>query len=103
MDKKKETDRVIEIINRQSNNKINDITELIKCKSKSEPRFQIYLKCDDIQNSLQIYLIDLYHLGLPGDLHTKNGTIVSYSLDKIYLKRNKATTNICISTILTNG
>ena len=96
-DKKQETDRVLEIINRQSFNKINSITELIKLKNKKEPRFQIYIKSE--ANVLNVYLIDLYHLGLPGNLHVK-GKILNYDRHAIYVKRNKPTTNVCISNYL---
>lgn len=101
--RKVHTDRVLKIINRQNNGKINEITELIKCKSKQKPEFQIYLKCNNYNNTLEIYLIDLYHLGLPGDLHTPSGTIIPYNSTKIYNKRNKTTTDVCISTLLTNA
>lgn len=95
--KKQDTDRVLNIINRQSNKKINSISELIKFKNKKEPRFQIYIKSED--NVLNIYLIDLYHLGLPGDLWI-DGKPKNYNRHAIYLKKNKKTTNVCISEYL---
>lgn len=97
MDKKQETDRVLDIINRQGPNEIKSITELIKLKNKKEPRFQIYIKSET--DALNVYLIDLYHLGLPGDLHVKGKTL-NYNRHAIYTKRNKPTTNVCISNYL---
>ena len=96
-DRKQETDRILDIINRQGTKKISSITELIKLKNKKEPRFQIYIKSE--ADVLNVYLIDLYHLGLPGDLH-KKGKTLNYNRHAIYVKRNKPTTNVCISNYL---
>jgi len=98
-EEKTNTDRVLQIINNQSDEKIEDITELIKYKHKKEKEFQLYIRLDD--NILNVYLIDLYHLGLPGDLRVQDGKkIIPYDRSKIYNKNNKPSRNLCINSIL---
>ena len=97
-EKKVNTDRTLEIINRQSERKVTDITKIIKYKSRDLKTFQLYIR--QFGSKLSIFLIDLYHLGLPGDKYTVDGKVIPYNLKKIYNKNNTSNRTLCINTIL---
>lgn len=97
-EKKIDTDRVLEIINRQSDKKVQDITKLLKYKSKEKRTFQLYIQ--QFNTKLCIFLIDLYHLGLPGNKHTERHTILNFDKEKIYNDNNTSNRTLCINEIL---
>ena len=66
---KKETDRIIRIINSYGNIKVSSIKEIYKCKYKKEKRVQVYLYPKN--EEISIVLFDVHHLGLSGDLNSK--------------------------------
>lgn len=91
--------RLKRIINKA--NGIENIPELMKFKPKHpkadktlEP-VRIYIHYDEILQDFELYLIDLYHLGIEG----KNYNIANgiYNLDKVYELNSKY--NKCISKI----
>lgn len=97
-EKKVDTDRVLAIINRQSEKKLTDITKLIKFKSYFQKTFQLYIQ--KIGSTMYIFLIDLYHLGLPGDMHTERHIILDFNKEKIYNDNNTSNRTLCINEIL---
>lgn len=90
--------RLLRIINHYPSNNFSTWVGIIKCKNKRCTGFQLYLYIKD--KTLNIILIDLYHLGLTADNH-KNGQLIrndANSIAKIYKKRKNR--NYCISNIL---
>ncbi len=74
-------DRLINIINYSNNSKYQtqDITSICKFKNKGSPKIHFYTMLSE--GNLEILLIDLHHLSIPGDIYS-NGKLIK----RVYLK-----------------
>lgn len=79
-------DRLLSIINKGYKHKYGegDLKKIYKMKHKEDEKFQIYLYVS--RKNLTAILIDFFHLAIPSDKYTKNGTI-KLNLDKLYNKQ----------------
>lgn len=91
-------DRLLKIINSYDDTLIKSETELIKCKFKDNPEYQLYITKNATDNIFEIVLIDLYHLGILARLGN-----IPYNPMRIYNKhKNKKYDIINILTDNTN-
>ena len=90
--------RLLNIINTYQDINLTSCAGVIKCKSKKNTEFQLYLTKQD--ETLNIILVDLYHLGLPAN-NLIRGNLIRNNEDnirRIYNKRKNR--NFCISNLL---
>ncbi len=90
--------RLLNIINTYPDINLTSCAGIIKCKSKHNTEFQLYLTRQD--ETLNIILLDLYHLGLPAN-NLIRGNLIRNGEDnirKIYNKRKNR--SFCISNLL---
>lgn len=92
----KETSRILRIVNSYGSGSISNIIDLLKCKYRYTPTVQLYVKNNN--KVFEIYLVDVHHLGLPGD-YFKNGKRIKYNIEKLYDKHKNKTE--CLSVYLT--
>lgn len=90
--KEKVIDRLINIINEVNDEQYEkkDLPYIFKMKNKSYPKLHLYITVNN--NFAKIILIDLFHIGIPGDKYSKGKFIKSVSLKdvtKIYDKLKK--------------
>lgn len=90
------TQRLLNIFNNYSTMNLTDITGIIKFKSKENSAIQFYMK--ENGDTLEILLIDLYHLGIPSEYRKiKSGQMIKVDYKKVFEKKEK--NNYCISHI----
>ena len=88
--------RLLNILNSYPNMNLQSCSSIYKFKNKKHPEFQLYILPNG--ETLQIVLIDIFHLGLPAEYFKKNGQKVKPNIDAMYKKRKNY--NQCISSIL---
>ena len=71
----KSVDRLINLINKTNNSNYSlvDLPSIYKLKNNKEPKIHLYVQILD--EYILIFLIDLYHLSIPGDLYSEHKLI----------------------------
>ncbi len=82
-------DRIIRILNYHNRFNITEeqVVNMLKCKYREDPRIQLFIMSDN--GVSKVYLVDLHHLGFPGDADGRR-----YDMNDMYRKFENAEYNI---------